>query len=249
MSEARAAATALSQNLSFLKKKPTWLVFSVCLTGLLYLQTHFKISNRIKQKHNNLLVLEDLPDFLLCLFPCLFVAQLILAHHTLEIDVICDQVPGGQEMVVVDSLNEGLHLGLPFNFLCAHSPCHLEGISLNACNQSVRELLVLHHIIMITNQYISKKTPTFLPSSYCFTMIAFFPACLPASKITTRPGFILHKKLHIISNYTMPSSYSATPSPYNIKVIVGQKARKGGAKYGYGSWYVLNINALHFSHF
>jgi hypothetical protein len=35
---------------------------------------------------------------------------------------------------------------------------------------------------------------TFFPSSFCFTMIAFFPACLPARRITTLPGFILYIK-------------------------------------------------------
>jgi hypothetical protein len=31
----------------------------------------------------------------------------------------------------------------------------------------------------------------FVPSSNCFTTIAFFPACLPASNITTLPALML----------------------------------------------------------
>jgi hypothetical protein len=97
-------------------------------------------------------------------------------------------------MVVVDDLDEWLDLGLSFNFLGAHSSGYLQWVSLNAGNEGVWEFLVLLKQRPLTKQSTKQCALTFFPSSYCFTMMAFFPACLPASKITTLPAFILHKE-------------------------------------------------------
>ncbi len=123
-----------SQNLSFLKKKPTWFVFSDLLTGLLYLQKHFKISKLIKYEVDNLLLLEDLPDFLLGLFSSLLAGHLLLAHDALEVNISGNNVSSWQQVVVVDGLDEWLHLGLSLNLLSAHSLGHLQWVPLNACN-------------------------------------------------------------------------------------------------------------------
>ena len=92
-------------------------------------------------------------------------------------------------MIVVHDLNERLDLGSPLDFLLAHSSGYSEWVSFDTCDQSVSEFLVLQK--KINGQ---KFLNTFFPSSYCFTMIAFFPACLPARRMTTLPAFILYKK-------------------------------------------------------
>jgi hypothetical protein len=46
-------------------------------------------------------------------------------------------------VVVVHSLHEGLNLGASLNLLLAHAAGNLQGVSLNAGNESVRELSVL----------------------------------------------------------------------------------------------------------
>ena len=128
---------------------------------------------------------QDLPDFSLHLLSGFFVGQLFLGDNTLELDITRDQISGWHEMVVVDDLNERLDLGSPFDLLLAHALCYSQGISLDSSDQSVSELLVLHRNTSELHEL------TFFPSSYCFTMIAFFPACLPARSMTTLPAFIL----------------------------------------------------------
>ncbi len=135
-------------------------------------------------KYRVLLLGKDLPDFSLDLLSGFFVAKLLLRDNTLELDVTSNEISGWHEMVVVDKLNERLNLRSPFDLLLAHALSYSQGISLNTSDQSVSEFLVLK-----INFRPSRLT--FFPSSYCFTMIAFFPACLPARSMTTLPAFIL----------------------------------------------------------
>ena len=72
-----------------------------------------------------------------------FVAKLVLADDVLEIDVSCDQVSCGHQVVVVYGLHEWLDLGSSFDFLLAHLLGHPQWVSLNASHQSVSEFLVL----------------------------------------------------------------------------------------------------------
>ena len=77
------------------------------------------------------------------MLPGFLAGELVVADDVLEVDVSGDQVPGGDEVVVVDDLNEWLNLASPFDFLCAHSIGHFQGVPLDAGHQSVGELLVL----------------------------------------------------------------------------------------------------------
>ena len=87
--------------------------------------------------------MEKLSDFLFHLLPGFFVCHFVFTDDGLEVDISRDDVSGGNEMVVVDDLNEWLDLGFSFNFLCTHSLGHFQGVSLNASNESVGELLIL----------------------------------------------------------------------------------------------------------
>ena len=113
-----------------------------------------------------------------------FVAQLVLGDDVLEVEISSDHVSGRHDVVVVHSLDEGLDLGAPLDLLLAHTASHPQWVLFNPGNKCVGELLVLCTVRYDDNL-------TFFPSSCCLTMIAFFPACLPARRITTRPGFIL----------------------------------------------------------
>ena len=114
-------------------------------------------------------------------------------------------------MVVVDKLQERLHLGSSLNFLGTHFPGYFQGIPLNASNEGVWELLVLYRLISHVPCR-SGYELTFFPSSCCLTMMAFFPACLPASKITTLPGFILKQELR--NAVLISFSYHSAPQSY-----------------------------------
>lgn len=102
-----------------------------------------QINKYIKYKADNLLILENLSNFLFSLLPGLLGAQLFFSDNGLEVDVVGNQVSGGKEMVVVDNLDEWLNFSLSLDFLGAHSPCDLKWVSLNACNESVWEFLIL----------------------------------------------------------------------------------------------------------
>jgi hypothetical protein len=126
-----------------------------------------------------------------------FVAKLVLADNVLEIDISSDQVSGWHQVVVVHELDEWLDLGSSLDFLLAHSLGHLQWVPFNACHQSVSEFLIL-------KKYETECELTFFPSSCCLTMMAFFPACLPARRMTTLPGFIL--KIRSYSSVIMEGS-------------------------------------------
>ncbi len=131
------------------------------------------------------LLVEEFPDLSLHLLSRVLVGHLVFADEGLEVDLVGNEVPGGEEVVVVDVLDKWLALGPPLDLLLRHSLGHLQGVPLNASHQSVSELLVLRKAMILKTRH------TFFPSSCCLTTMAFFPACLPASKMTTRPGFIL----------------------------------------------------------
>jgi len=90
-----------------------------------------------------LLLLEKLSDFSLHLLSGFFVAELVLAHDVLEIDISSNQVSSGHKVVIVHNLHEWLHLGSSLDFLLAHSSGHLQCVSFNASYQGVSEFLVL----------------------------------------------------------------------------------------------------------
>lgn len=91
----------------------------------------------------DLLIIEELADFSLHLLSGFFVAQLLLGDDGLEVEVGGNLVSRGHDVVVVHSLHEGLNLGASLDLLLAHAAGHLQGVSLNAGNESVRELSVL----------------------------------------------------------------------------------------------------------
>lgn len=128
---------------------------------------------------------EEFLEFSLHLLSGFFVAKLVLADNVLEFELTRDHISSGHDVVVVHVLHESLHLGSSLDFLLAHSLGDSQWVSLNTSNQSVSELLVLIKRIR------GICVRTFFPSSCCLTMIAFFPACLPARRMTTLPGFIL----------------------------------------------------------
>lgn len=74
-----------------------------------------------------------------------FVGKLVLANNVLEVEITSDHVSGGHQVVVVHVLHESLDLGSSLDFLLAHSLGDSQRVSLNACNQSVGELLVLNN--------------------------------------------------------------------------------------------------------
>ncbi len=143
-----------AQKRSFLKKKPTWLVLSLLGAGLLYLQAKlliiiFNISLakvHRSPRQDNLLLIEELSEFSLHLLSGFFAAQLVLVDDVLKIDAVgCNHVSSGHNVVVVHSLHERLHLRASLDLLLAHVACDLQGVSLNAGNEGVSELLVLHN--------------------------------------------------------------------------------------------------------
>ena len=123
--------------------------------GLLYLQAACKLiiifnislaktlTTPIAVGNIYLLIIEELTDLSLHLLSGFFVAQLILRDDGLEVEVSGNLVSRGHDVVVVHSLHESLHLGASLNLLLAHVAGNLQGVSLNAGNEGVRELLVL----------------------------------------------------------------------------------------------------------
>lgn len=60
-----------------------------------------------------------------------------------ELEVILDHESGGEEMVVVNVLDERLHAGLALLFLGVHGTGDTSGGSLDSNNEGVGEFLVL----------------------------------------------------------------------------------------------------------
>lgn len=56
-----------------------------------------------------ILVLEKLPDLSLHLFFGILVTHFIVRDGVLEVDILSNQVPCGDDVVVVHNLNEGLY--------------------------------------------------------------------------------------------------------------------------------------------
>ncbi len=85
----------------------------------------------------HLLLIEELSEFPLHLLSGFFVAQLLLGDDVLEVEVSGNHVSGGHDVVVVDSLHEGLDLGASLDLLLAHAAGHSKRVSLDASNNSV----------------------------------------------------------------------------------------------------------------
>ena len=85
-----------------------------------------------------------------------FAAKLILGDDGLEVEVGGNLVSGGHDVVVVDSLHEGLDLGASLDLLLAHAASYLQGVSLDAGNESVGELLVLFETKGVRKCYVSE---------------------------------------------------------------------------------------------
>lgn len=126
--------------------------------GLLYLQAACKLiiifnislaktpTITIATGFIDLLVIEELADLSLHLLSGFFVAQLLVSDDGLEVEVGGDHVSGGHDVIVVHSLHEGLDLGTSLDLLLAHAACDFQSVSLNAGNESVRELSVLYRV-------------------------------------------------------------------------------------------------------
>jgi hypothetical protein len=67
----------------------------------------------------------------------------VLSDGGSELEVILDHESGGEEMVVVNVLDERLHAGFTLNFLGVHGAGNTLGRSLNSANEGVGEFLVL----------------------------------------------------------------------------------------------------------
>ena len=113
--------------------------------------------------------------------------HLLIGDDVLELQIILDDESGGEEMVVVDELDEGLEPALSIDFLLVHALGDLSGGTLNSDDEGVGELIVLRKVKM-------GGAITFFPSSFCFTMTAFLPALLPASRMTTLPFLMLNER-------------------------------------------------------
>ena len=97
-------------------------------------------------KDEYLLVLQVLLDLLLHGLLGLRVGHLLLRDDCLQVDLRLNHVAGGQQVVVVDELDEWLQRSALLNSLAAHLFSHFQWISVNAGNQSVGELLVLRRV-------------------------------------------------------------------------------------------------------
>ena len=77
------------------------------------------------------------------MFAGVLVGHFVFGDDGLEVDVLGDEVAGGNEVVVVHVLDEGLDLGASLDLLLTHSLGHLQGVPLDTGHQCVSELLVL----------------------------------------------------------------------------------------------------------
>ena len=95
-------------------------------------------------------MLLELSLYLLAGFRC----SHLLIGDVLEIQIILDDESGGEEMVVVDELDEGLESALSIDFLLAHASGDLSWSALNSDDESVGELLVLHSKLKNNKNYL-----------------------------------------------------------------------------------------------
>ncbi len=76
--------------------------------------------------------MEELSDLSLHLLSGFFVGLLFLRHNTLEIDLCRNHVSSGDDVIVVDNLNERLDLGSSLDFLLAHFFGYSQCVPFNA---------------------------------------------------------------------------------------------------------------------
>ena len=96
-------------------------------------------------------LLLELSLHLLAGFRC---SHLLIGDDVLEIQIILDDESSGEEMVVVDELDEGLESALSIDFLLAHASGDLSWGALNSDDESVGELLVLHSKLKNNKNYL-----------------------------------------------------------------------------------------------
>ena len=70
--------------------------------------------------------------------------HLLIGDDVLEVQIILDDESGGQNVVVVHELDEGLQSALSIDLLFAHALDNTAGRALNADHEGVSELLVLN---------------------------------------------------------------------------------------------------------
>lgn len=87
--------------------------------------------------------MENLFDLFLHGFLGVLVTHFLVGDGVFEVDVLGNQVPSGNQVVIVDDLHESLDARPPLDLLGAHALGHLQGVPLDASHQSVRKLLVL----------------------------------------------------------------------------------------------------------
>lgn len=93
-------------------------------------------------------LLESLLDGLLGLLPLGRLLEGLRGNGTLE-RLELEHVSGGEEVGVVDDLDERLNLGSTSNSLLAHVLGHLEGVPLNASNNGVGVRSLLGPVVLL----------------------------------------------------------------------------------------------------
>lgn len=132
------------QNLSFLKRKSAAACFSPALSGLVYLnatQSYYLIAP--KKWEVGLPSLQLLLELSLHRLAGLRGGHLLISNDVLEVQIILDDESGGQNVVVVHELDEGLEPALSIDFLLVHALGDPSGWALNSDYKGVGELLVL----------------------------------------------------------------------------------------------------------
>lgn len=81
-------------------------------------------------------LLEHLLHVLLCVLPLADLLEGVVGHGALKA-LELERVAGGHEVVVVDNLDEGLYLVALLLARLGHAPGDLEGVALDASNDSV----------------------------------------------------------------------------------------------------------------
>ena len=88
-------------------------------------------------------ILELGLDLLLGILSLFGIIHSLIGEDVLEVEVLLDNESGGEQVVVVHILDEGLDGALPCDSLLAHLVRDLSWCTLNASDEGVRELSVL----------------------------------------------------------------------------------------------------------
>ena len=88
--------------------------------------------------------LEKVLKRFLHFFSSFSIVQLILRDNALQVNVFLNHESCGQQVVIVDELNEGDKARSTLDLLLAHGLGNLSRVLSNTSNESVREFLVLY---------------------------------------------------------------------------------------------------------